>query len=417
MSDKKGSRDISELKARLGLKKGAGAPATSQARSNGGVVPPPGMNLPPPPGVTPAAPPQPVIPNAADDPFGAMNAMAAVQTRQRAPEIVIVNDGKPVENVGSSTTGSKLVRIVLPAIAALAVGLGIGRVSKDASFYNEGLKDARTLLGDPKAPGPSTVIATKKLVADLDQILDGMATKSKLRPDAAADKQLTELAAKLEVNSNVIFRAKENALNDELAAQILTFYAGVAEIKGMLDVHEKNAKGDDQLLSAGKKKAEDAALKDTENGPLAGIPRYGIMISAPSSDPKDKDANAEFGAKLVELGPVFCGTTESKTGKCPDGESVSGFGARGEPGGIFTKADLVSQGTDAVPTKKLVLLLGNGMREAMIKGTEASASEIFYVKRLQELQKRTKKLLEDANKLEGKLSAEANKSNRFSFFL
>ena len=108
MSDSKrtGSRDISELKARLGLKKGAAAgDRTSRERNGGqtgGVVAPPGLNLPPPPG---AAAPQPVIPNAADDPFGAMNAMAAVGTVQRAPEIVIVNDGKPVENVGSSVDG------------------------------------------------------------------------------------------------------------------------------------------------------------------------------------------------------------------------------------------------------------------------------------------------------------------------
>ena len=65
LSDPKrgGSRDISELKQRLGLKKGgAGATAANQPRGNGatgGVVPPPGLNL-------PSAPPQPVIPNAAD---------------------------------------------------------------------------------------------------------------------------------------------------------------------------------------------------------------------------------------------------------------------------------------------------------------------------------------------------------------
>src|SRR6185369_15649323 len=100
---------ISDLKARLGLKKGAQAPATGQTRANGGagggVVAPPGMNLPPPPGMAAPQPAQPAIPNAADDPFGAMNAMAAHGTVQRAPEIVIVNDGKPVENVGSSSLG------------------------------------------------------------------------------------------------------------------------------------------------------------------------------------------------------------------------------------------------------------------------------------------------------------------------
>src|SRR6185369_13137031 len=95
LSDSKrtGNRDISELKQRLGLKKGG--PAAGQNRGSSGQT----AGIAPPPGLAPPSPPQPVIPNAADDPFGAMNAMAAVGTVQRAPEIVIVNDGKPVENV------------------------------------------------------------------------------------------------------------------------------------------------------------------------------------------------------------------------------------------------------------------------------------------------------------------------------
>ena len=72
-----------------GLKKGAPTSAKPNGSPSGGVVPPPGLAVPPPPG---AGPP---VPNAADDPFGAMNAMAAHGAAQRAPEIVIVHDGKP----------------------------------------------------------------------------------------------------------------------------------------------------------------------------------------------------------------------------------------------------------------------------------------------------------------------------------
>src|SRR6266496_3293275 len=69
---KPGTRDISDLKARLGLKRGGDKAA-------GGAVPPPSAGkgtgyVPPPPGVTP---PQPAVPDARVDPFGAMNAMAA----------------------------------------------------------------------------------------------------------------------------------------------------------------------------------------------------------------------------------------------------------------------------------------------------------------------------------------------------
>ncbi|MDB4953191.1 MAG: hypothetical protein JWO36_760, partial [Myxococcales bacterium] len=157
---KTGSRDISELKQRLGLKKGAAAQTTGQVagRGNGqsgGVVPPPGLNLPPPPGVSA---PQPQMPNAHDDPFGAMNAMAAVGNVQRAPEMVIVHDGKPVENVGSGS--GSILKILIPAIIFLGIGVAVGKIGATAAFHNDGLKGTKSLLGDKAQP--STVAGLKK---------------------------------------------------------------------------------------------------------------------------------------------------------------------------------------------------------------------------------------------------------------
>jgi hypothetical protein len=412
LSDSKrtGNRDISDLKARLGLKKGAAASGTGQtaARGNGaGIAPPPGLNLPPPPGVhQPAAP---VVPNAADDPFGAMNAMAVQHAPYRAPEIVIQHDGKPVENVGSQSFGMTIAKIAVPAVLALGIGVGIGRVSKDANFYNAGLADASSILGD--ANQPSTVKATKKLLSDLDNQLDAM-SKTGYRPDAAATKVLSDMVTKLDVKSNLVFRAKQNALDGDLSGQILGFYAGVAEVRSMLDVHVKAAKADDKMLATAKQKSDDAALKETENLGLAGQARYGVVIAASTETDKD-----DFGARIVELGPVFCGDKQSSTGKCEDG-APSAYGYRNDPGGIaWTKGDLVVSGEDSVPAKKVVLLLPNGVRDALIKGGEPGASEAYYVKRMKTLAERTKKLITDANKLEGQLQTAASKGKRFSFFM
>ncbi|HLL24927.1 MAG TPA: hypothetical protein VK427_22490 [Kofleriaceae bacterium] len=413
MSDSKrtGNRDISDLKARLGLKKGAAGAAgtgqtTARAGTTGGVVPPPGLNLPPPPGVQPA---QPAIPNAADDPFGAMNAMAVHGNVHRAPEIVIVNDGKPVENVGTQSMGATIAKIAVPAVLALGIGVGIGRISKAANFYNDGLDDAGEILGAPDKP--STVKATKKLLADLDNQLDAM-SKSGYRPDPAATKALSDMVTKLDVKSKAVFQAKQNALDDGIAGEVLAFYAGVAEIRGMLDIHVKAAKADDKMLAVAKQKTDDATLKDGENQLLAGQARYGVLLSAPTEQDKD-----DFGARLVELGPVFCGDKQSSTGKCEEG-APSAFGYRNDPGGIaWQKGDLVTSGEDSVPTKKLVMLLPNGVRDALIKGGEPGASEAFYVKRLRTVSERTKKLITDANKLESQLQSVTNKGRRFSFFL
>jgi hypothetical protein len=411
LSDPKrgGSRDISELKQRLGLKKGA-APAAGQPQTNGattaGVVRPPGMALPPTP------PPQPVIPNAADDPFAAMNAMAAVGTVQRAPEIIIVNDGKPVENVGASSQGGRIAKLVVPAVVALGVGIAIGQIAKGANVYNEGLKDARSILGDDKAA--STVKNVKKTLSELDGVLDGMKTKNAFRPDAAADKKLAELAGRLDVKAGTVFRTA-SSLEPEISGLIMSFYAGAAEVKGMLDTHIRSAKSDDLALTTGKAAADAASVKEGENATLASVNavRYGALIQAPTEADR-----VDFGVKIVELGPPYCGGPNPvTTGKCDNNEAPTAFAYRHEPGATWTKGELQVQGSDAVPTKRLVLLLPNGTRDALIKGGEPGASEVFYVKRLRALTERTTKLIEEANKLEQRLQSESSKGARFSFFL
>jgi hypothetical protein len=105
------------------------------------------------------------------------------------------------------------------------------------------------------------------------------------------------------------------------------------------------------------------------------------------------------------------------TGKCENNEAPTAYAYRNEPGAVWTKGDLQTQGSDNVPAKKLLLLLPNGTRDALIKGGEPGASEVFYIKRLRALTERAKKLIEEANKLEQRLQAESNKSSRFSFFL
>jgi len=365
------------------------------------------LNLPPP------APPQPVIPNAADDPFAAMNAMAAVGTVQRAPEIVIVNDGKPVENVGASGRGATIARIAIPAVAALGIGIAIGQIAKGANVYNAGLKDAKFILGDDKAA--STVKNVKKTLSELDSVLDEMKTASNYHPDTAADKKLAEFAARLDLKSGAVFRTA-GAIDPEVSGLIMSFYAGATEVKEMLDTHVKAAKSDDLALAKGKAATSEAAVKDTENAALAGVNavRYGALIQSPTETDK-----VEFGVKIVELGPPYCGGSPNPatTGKCDNNEPPSAYAYRSEPGAVWTKGDLQVQGSDNVPTKKLVLLLQNGTRDALIKGGEAGASEVFYVKRLKTLTERTKKLIEEANKLEQRLQVESNKGSRFSFFM
>lgn len=426
MSDKKaGSRDISDLKARLGLKKaGGGAAPAAQPAANGGgqsrgVVAPPGVVVAPPPGMAPPQPTGPVIPNAADDPFGAMNAMAAVAQQAPKQEFIIVNDGKPVENVGADSKGANIAKMAIPAAIALIVGVAVGKIGTGAAAYNEGLRGARAILGDKGTP--STVSNLKKTLADLDNVLDEAKTKNGFKPSLDVDKKLKEIAGKLEVKSELVFRAKQNSMDAVVSGQILSFYAGVVEVKDMIDIHNKAAAGDDILLKKGKEAQDKATLG--EDSILNGQLRYAVMISAPT-----ETDNADFGAKIVEIAGVYCGASSNPTGKCPEGEAPSAFAYRNDPGATPIKGDLVAQGSDSVPAKKIVPLLQNGVRDSMIKGGEPTVSEFWYQRRLRALYDRVHGktgqdgkpsggLLDDGNKLETRLQTEAGKSTRFSFFM
>ena len=411
MSEKKaGSRDISELKARLGLKKGGAAPAGkgNGERPSSGVIAPPGL-----------VPQRPVIPNAHDDPFAAMNVMAAAATVQKAQEkeIIVVREGEHVEHVGEKSTGALALKLAVPAIAGLVVGIAIAKIGSSASYYNEGLRGAKSLLGDKNTP--STVTSLKKALADLDTLLDEAKTKNNFKPNADLDKKLKDLATRLEVKSDIVFRAKQGSLDADLSGQILSFYAGVIEAKDMIDVHNKAAIGDDILLKKGKAAADAAEIKD---GPLAGQMRYAVLVSAPTESEK-----TDFGAKLVEIAGYYCGGNSPQP-KCPEGESPTAYAYRNDPGSTPIKGDVVTQGSDSVPAKKILLLLPNGIRDSLIKGGEPTVSEYYYARRLRALYDRVHGkpgqdgkaaggLLEEGNKVETRLTTEAGRGTRFSFFM
>lgn len=404
MSDKKaGSRDISELKARLGLKKGGAAAGKGNGGQTAGVVAPPGLAV---------QQQKPVIPNAADDPFAAMNVMAAAATVARSQEahkeVIVVREGEHVEHLGEKSTLALALKIAVPAVLGILIGFAVGKILTSRGYNEEGLRGAKAILGDKTTP--STVINLKKTLFDLDNILDEAKTKNGFKPSLEVDKKLKDIATRLEVKSDMVFRAKQGTLDADLSGQILSFYAGVIEVKDMIDAHNKAAVGDDIMLKKAKEAADAAAMKD---GPLAGQPRYGVLVQAPTDTDK-----TEFGAKLVEIAGYYCGGN-APVPKCPEGQYPTAYAYRTEPGSTPIKGELVTTGTDSVPTKKVLMLLPNGIRDSLIKGGEPTVSEYYYTRRLRALYDRVHGkvgqdgkpaggLLDDGNKVETRLSAKVH---------
>lgn len=418
MSDAKkpgGSRDISELKQRLGLKKGAGGtgsnpvPTRSSGNPSGGVTPPPGLNLPPPPGLMQAAPsqPLPVIPNAAEDPFGAMNHMAAVGNVQRAPEMVIVNTGGPVENVGRSSSGAKIAMIAIPGVLALIIGATLGRASRGAEDYNDGVSSASAVLKDEGG--------FKATLAKVQQAIPTQATKAgskmplhpDIKPDKTRDATLAKLVAALEVKAQSYTIVRNITTDGDTAHELLAFYAGVEEVRAMINAHTNAATYDDQAF-AGDAAAAAAKLKDTENALFAGALRYAVVVNA--------EDGQQAGVKLVELGPPYCNGRLATTGKCGDGENPSGIAWRADPSGAWQPGDLAPAG-EALASKKVVPFIPTGALDALVKTSPISASEILYARRLQAIFDRADQLINDANKLEANLQKLSSSGTKFTFFM
>ncbi|MBX3158211.1 MAG: hypothetical protein KF773_19745 [Deltaproteobacteria bacterium] len=424
------------------MKKGA-QPATGSTKTNGsgGVVPPPGLNLPPPPGMV-TAPAQPAIPNAADDPFGAMNAMAAVGKVQRAPEIVIVNDGKPVENVGTKSMGATIARIAIPAVAALVAGVAVGKIGTSAAFHNEGRADLQNVLGEDSNPGPSTVIGLKANLLGVQKVLDDWKTANEWKPSKAFETKLEAAVIKLNVESQKWFKDK-SSVDAEIAGKIYAFYGGVAEVRAMFATHASAARDDDKtytkagkftgLEEASKFLTAEGQMKDGDNAFVANDQnsqgfRYAVLIQVPT----DRDPSP-FGAKIVELGPPVCGgdTSPNTTGRCPDDKPLTNFAYRAEPSEPWRTAPPARSSNDLV-AKSLVLTFPGGVRDSLVKGAGFVVSDAYYSKRLSGLYERIRGkpdpkdperkpvggLIDEGNKLESSIKTILDqKKDRFTFFM
>lgn len=415
---KSGSRDINDLKARLGLKKGtapapvvggappAPTPAPRPTAAGPAVVPPPGLAVPPPPGAAgPAAPPQPVVPNAAEDPFGAMNAMAQMGAAQRAPEIVVIDHGKPVESVSAGTRAATIGKYVAIALVPFILGIAIRGISKDAHVYNAGIRDAKVIRKD--------VNTVKKALASI---------YDKSKP--AGGKDTTAAFREIEKLDPLVYKAKPNLIrNAELANAILEFYGKVAQLRLMIDDHLKSAKADEAALGAAREATTKLTLPANSGFEKAVGVRYGVLVWNPSEEESAKDSTP-FGARLVEIGPPYCGSSDkyASSGTCPEDAPVSTLAYRVNPDGSWQKGDFAIPGQNLqpgapVPPKKLLIISPTGVFDGLVKTNPGTAAESLYNKRVDEIRTMLDETVKAGNALEAKLGPKANESEHFTFFM
>ena len=395
-----GVRDISELKARLGLKKGG--PASKRGvPAPGGIVAPPGA---PAPNAVPAPPgAEPPRPAASQDPFGAMNAMAAQQAAHRAaagPEIVVVNDGKPVEQVSGQQRAIRIAKIGALILTPLIVGVWVGQIASAASRHNAALGDVAELAKD-----------VKQIRVNLTNLSSALTeTKITAKTDNAALKKLT-----LEP-PNIILAYQSNifGLNRDLVQSVLSFYNRSTQLAKDLELHRKATKKDRAALVSAKAKHEKATTVDEDTGQRSY--RYGVFIQIPGEN--DDPAKKPYGAKLVQLSKPICTDDKpAESGYCPQG--IKGYLSRSSPEFSYKRRDMAVPNVKntTVGASKLILFQPTSALNVLVKGSGESLAEMAYQQRLAAIAKALDELRKDSDNIEAALQSKARESKRFSFGL
>lgn len=392
---KPAGRDISDLKARLGLKKGAeggaapragqggGIPAPTAAKIGGFVPPPPGVQTPPPAG----GPPQPQIPDASTDPFGAMNAMAsAAKVHVPAqPEFVIVNDGKPVEQVSSGGKAVRVVKYGAIILAPLFLGWIFGGVNEKKKLSNETIRNAKALYGDFDTVG--------KGLNELLMILDE--AKSRGRGEFALnDKKLIEAleALKLEKpNPNVLFATATGRLDSGLMQTTFQFYMDLIRLYEQVEDLKRAAKRDERKATP------------KQNGAYAMVLRM----------PKPDEQGAFPSVEMVELGAPICkGDTKVNPNGCSPEAPPEKFQVRSDPQGPF--AQILPWASKEVAADSILMLGNTKVQSAFMVGADAFVDVVAYKKAITEIDTRARELAETGGKIKTGLNATAQDEPGFT---
>jgi hypothetical protein len=400
-SKRPGAKDISELKARLGLKKSGPAPA---AKSGGGVVGPPGSRLaggviPAPPGAGP--PPRPAIPDAKEDPFAAMNAMAAHGAVAAQPQIVVVHDGSPVERVKKRSHAVKFVLLGGLVVAPLVVGAVAGKLSAGAKAYNRTIDDAAAVRED-------TSKVREGLIAIQQVLQTGRERSRGAQGFVVGDTKLTdELVAlpPLAPNIELVFESHLNELDFNLVAAVLSFYVEALELNKLIKEHVTATREADKVLKEG-----------TEN--MSGFnPRaYAGLVEVPTAE--EAQAGNRLSVKLVQLGSPVCeGQTKPSDQGCGDAK-VTGYRYRVDELGPWGVKKLATAANGSVDPEGLIPLDARSkVLQQLAKGGKATVAEVSYTTRITKISETVDKLLESQKAIEGHLNQHAIKGKQFTFFM
>ncbi len=402
-SKRPGAKDISELKARLGLKKG-GPAAAGKAGPAGVVAPPPGHRagggaIPAPPGAGP--PPRAPIPDAKEDPFAAMNAMAA-QGAVAAQQPIHYHDSSPVDRVHKKSHAVKFGLIGGALLVPLVLGVVVGVLSAKARAYNRTIDDAAAVRDDTKKVGEGLISMQTVLLAGRER---SRGSQSFVIGDSKLTAELGALPP-IAPNIELVFSSHLWELDYDLVAGLLSFYVEAMELHELVKTHLVASRDAEKILHEGQ-------VNMSQFDPNS----YGAVIEMPTAE--EAQSGKPVVMKIVQLGSPVCeGQTKPSDTGC-GGAKVTGYRYRIDELGPWQIKKIVGpgEGTTFDPDGLVRLDPGSKVLQQLARGGKATVAEASYTERIGKIYERVVKLIENQGKLEKRLNSHANKGKQFTFFL
>ncbi|HEX3698242.1 MAG TPA: hypothetical protein VH374_22915 [Polyangia bacterium] len=394
------SKDISDLKARLGLKRPE-APATGPAVPNAG-IPAPGFPAqggnPPMAGMQTgmhtmmgrqgsaaasapmAAPAMASAPPAGMDPYARMKASAG------GFDLRTIDDGQPAVNVRSGRGKAVLITGVIVGLAAFALGAGYGIASVGRANMNtanhaaqtvkgelEGMQKTLTQIGTAVAMSQQRLAAAKKdtlaydpqLIADLEKI------KLDPRPDTGK-----------------IFRVDYFRLDDVVVDRLFNYYYDSIALYGEAERHIKRTKADAESLATYGEKTAAAAAKN-----------YGMVF--------DTGSKIIVG-NLVEIGEQVCkgGGSECQA------DNLEGFKVRSNTGAPW----VVRKAGGKLDAEKVIPLRPTPLMDAAMTGSTEQVRYEAYKQRTANMRAIVARLTASQKELFEGINKAASRPDVFTIF-
>jgi hypothetical protein len=380
------AKDISDLKARLGLKRPDAAPGP--APGPGGPARPMGGGL-------PAGFPQahghamPGAPHAAQAPAAppaGLDPYAAMKPQQGQFDLRTIDDGMPVDNVRSGRGKAAIVMALIVGAAAFALGAGMGMAGVGRANMNTANHAAKTVkteldnmqktlsqIGMAVAMSQQHQVRDKKDVLDYDPALIAELEKIKLDPRPDTSK---------------IFRVDYYRLEDVVVDRLFNYYYDSIALYNEVDRHIKKTKADAASLQAYLAKSGAATSKN-----------YGLVF--------DTSSKIIVG-NLVEIGDQVC----KGGGKDCAAADLSGFQVRVNTGApwVDKKATGKLDSGNVVPIKPTPLM------DAVMAGSPDQVREEAYKQRTASIRSIVSRLTASQKELFEGINKAAARPDVFTIF-